>query len=110
MFKFQVCGFVGGTHGVVTDWLFLLASAPEEVLSRVCRAGGQGPTLFKCIGHLRSPGGKTRERGGGGTGIQNRSPADVFERMMSPYMYVCSDTVSQFSTLAYVKESEKTSV
>lgn len=113
LFCVQVSG-VGlweGRTGVVTDWLFFACFCSEEVLSRVCRAGGQGPRLFKCIGHLRSPGGKTRERERGGTaGIHNRSPADVFERMMSPYMYVCSDIVSQFFYSSLRKRSRKTSV
>lgn len=40
--------------------------------------------------------GKREKEGGGTAGTHNRSPADVFERMMSPYTYVCSDIVSRF--------------
>lgn len=97
---------MGGTIGVVTDWLFFaLVSCSEEVLSRVCRAGGQGPRLFKCIGALEVTRWEDkRERGREEeAGIHNRSPVDAFERMMSPYMYVCLIQSPNFSTLAYVK-------
>lgn len=67
-----------------------------EVLSRTCRAGGQGPRSFKCLGHLRSLVGRERRKGEGERPCRNssKSPVPVFARMVHLYKCVHSNRLT----------------